>query len=151
MNSLRCTAAVLLVLIAAPAWAQTAPTPADDQPGKEPLSTSASNITPDTQRPWAPRLPAPPVPENAPPKDFIQAALNALAAGRTGEAQEAMERAESRVLTRSVRPSRANQPSQQPLVQQLAQARQALGANNRMEAVRILQQALKNPEASETD
>jgi hypothetical protein len=97
--------------------------------------------------PLAP-LPTPSVGEDAPPAAFIDAALKALAAGRTGEAQEAIERAESRVLTRSVRPSQAGQPSQQPLIQQLTQARLALASGDRLRAATLLEQAAKNPEAT---
>jgi hypothetical protein len=141
---------LLLLLAASPAAAQT--TSDGDQPGKEPSSNAASNLNAATaSHTWAPSLPTPPVAENAPPTAFIQAALNALAAGRTGEAQEAIERAESRVLTRSVRPSRADQPSHQPLIQQLAAARDALAGGDRLDAVSKLQAALKNPEASEPD
>ncbi len=93
-------------------------------------------------------LPVPALDENAPPKAFIDAALRAIAAGRTGEAQEAIERAESRALIRSVKPSQAGNPSQQPLVQQLSQARQALAAGDRMRAVTILQAAAQSPQSS---
>ena len=123
------TLAVLGVLLAGPALAQTTPQ------------------TPPAPPPLAP-LPTPALDENAPPKAFIDAALRAIAAGRTGEAQEAIERAESRALIRSVKPSQAGNPSQQPLVQQLIQARQALGARDRMRAVTLLQAAAKTPEAT---
>jgi hypothetical protein len=92
-------------------------------------------------------LPAPSVDENAPPQVFIQAALRAIAAGRTGEAQEAIERAESRALIRSVKPSQAEQPSEQPLVQQLTQARLALASGDRLRAATLLEAAAKSPEA----
>jgi len=97
----------------------------------------------------APRLPIPAVNENAPPATFIEAARQALAAGRTGEAQEAIERAESRTLDRAVKPSLASQPSQQPLVQQLRDARTALAAGDKLRATEILAAALKNPEAQQ--
>lgn len=96
----------------------------------------------------ATRLPAPPVDDNAAPIAFIQAATQALAAGRVAEAQEAIERAESRALDRPVRPSLADKPSQQPLVQQLNQARQALASGDKMQAMTLLEVAAKNPEAS---
>ena len=118
------TVVVLLSLAAAPALAQTTPPPL--QP-----------------------LPAPMLDDNAAPQAFIEAALHALAAGRIGEAQEAIERAESRVLTRSVKPSQAAQVSQQPLIKQLGQARQALAAGDKLGAVTMLETAAKNPEATE--
>ena len=92
-------------------------------------------------------LPAPAIDENAPPLAFIEAAKHALAAGRVGEAQEAIERAESRALTRSVRPSQARMPDQQPLIQQLAEARQAVAADDRMRAVTLLEAAAASAQA----
>ena len=91
------------------------------------------------------RLPDPPVADEAPPSAFIAAARTAIAAGRAGEAMEAIERAESRVLVRSVRPSRASVPSEQVLVRVLAEARMALGQGARAEALTKLAEALANP------
>ncbi len=138
---------VLCGLAALPALAQSG-----DGAGKQPSSDAASNIgAGDTRTQWAPQLPAPAVDDNAPPAAFIDAAVRALAAGRTGEAQEAMERAESRALDRSVRPSKAGEPSQQALIQQIAAARQALSAGDRLGAVRLLEQAAKTPQATQRD
>src|SRR5579872_7078825 len=50
-------------------------------------------------------LPAPALSDNAAPAEFLDLASHAIAAGRIAEAQEAMERAETRALDRSVRPS----------------------------------------------
>jgi hypothetical protein len=114
-----------------------------------PLSNNSSNITPgDTRSVIAPRLPAPPIDENSPPGAFLRAARAALAAGHTGEGQEALERAESRALDRSVRPSTAGQPSQQSLVQQITEARGALSSGDRGRAIQLIDVALQNPEAA---
>jgi hypothetical protein len=138
-------AAALLTLAAAPL-------PDPDAPGKQPASTDASNIGPaNTRTLWAPSLPVPMISEDAPPAAFLKAAEQALAANRTGEAQEAMERAESRALDRSVRPSQASQPSQQSLVTQIAQARQALEAGDKMTALRLVQAAAANPDAGRAE
>ena len=91
------------------------------------------------------RLPVPAVAEDAPPSAFVAAARSAIAAGRIGEATEAIERAESRVLVRSVRPSRAQTPSDQALVRTLAEARGALGQGDRTSALAKLAEALGNP------
>ncbi len=91
------------------------------------------------------RLPDPPVTDDAPASAFVNAARTAIAAGRPGEAMEAIERAESRVLIRSVRPSRANTPSDQALVRTLAEARAALRQGNRAEALDKLAEAAANP------
>jgi len=88
------------------------------------------------------RLPEPSVPDNAPPSVFIAAARQAIAAGRLGEAMEAIERGESRLLVRSVRPSRASISSDQALVRLLAGARAALQRGDRDGAVQMLGAAL---------
>jgi hypothetical protein len=138
-----------------PAPAVLTQSPTGARPGNEigtgqslPLSNQSSNITPgDTASVIAPRLPEPPLDENAPPAAFLAAARDALSAGRTGEGQEALERAESRALGRAVRPSLANQPSHQPLVRQITLARDALASGDIPHAIRLIDAALRNPEA----
>ena len=94
----------------------------------------------------ASRLPTPAVGEDAASLAYLQAAAQALAAGRTDEAQEAMERAESRALDRSVAPSKARLPDRQPLVQQIAAARAALARGDRADALARVQSAMRDPE-----
>ena len=132
-------AAALLALTASPLLAQPVPPGANPETGARPgniigtgnslpVSGRASNISPaDTRSLIAPRLPLPPVPEGAPPRQFLLAARQALQTGQTGVAQEALERAEARVLDRSVAPSRASEPITSPVVTQISNARQALG------------------------
>lgn len=91
------------------------------------------------------RLPDPPVADEAPPSAFVAAARTAIAAGRAAEAMEAIERAESRVLVRSVRPSRAGTPSDQLLVRRLAEARAALAQGDRGGAVARLAEIAADP------
>lgn len=79
-------------------------------------------------------LPAPAIDEDSSPLAFLLAAKSAVEAGRWGEAQEALERAESRVLTRSERPSRASAPSTQQIVGTLQRARRAVEARDRAKA-----------------
>ncbi|MCW3474124.1 hypothetical protein [Limobrevibacterium gyesilva] len=165
MRSIPAITATLLSLAAIPAGAQTlspppgslgtVPTtaPAGAAPDMAqatapermlPLSNTPANITPgDTASVIAPPLPMPPVSADAPTRDFLMAARQALAAGRTGEAQEALERAESRALTRDVRPSLAGQPSEQPDVVLIGQARSALGAGDKAQTLTLIDQALK--------
>ena len=108
-----------------------------------PLSNRAGNIGPqDTRSPIASRLPDPAVEDNAAISAYLSAAQNALAAGRTGEAQEALERAETRALDRSVPLFQTSTPSGDPLVAQINQALQLLGARDRMGAMQAVQQAL---------
>src|SRR5690348_11620523 len=111
--------AAFLACATAAAWAQTPQTngvppganpETGARPGNEigtgmslPLSDKAGNILPEQDgSSIAGRLPPPPLEENASVRDFLVAARGALAAGRTGEAQEALERAETRALDRSV-------------------------------------------------
>jgi hypothetical protein len=90
-------------------------------------------------------LPAPMVDENAPPGAFLRAARTALEAGRGREAMEALERAESRLLGRSVRPSQSNRPSQQPAVVLVSRARASLEAGDLPAALRGIDSALSDP------
>ncbi len=104
-------------------YAQNAP--------NNPQSGQASNITSaDTRSQIAPALPSP---GNAgTPEQFLNRAEQALRAGRTGEAQEALERAETRLLDRSVNgPAAANQPDNGPRVDAIRRARMALASRDR--------------------
>jgi alkylation response protein AidB-like acyl-CoA dehydrogenase len=148
MNKTFFTSAAAISLFAVPVFAQTLP-PSGARPGNEigtgqslPLSSNASNISGATSL-IAPRLPEPPISEDAPPSAFLDVARRALAAGRTGEAQEALERAESRALIRDVSPSRAGIASEQPLVRVITSARMALGSGDRAESIRLIESALK--------
>jgi hypothetical protein len=107
-----------------------------------PVSDKASNITPaDTRAPIAPELPPPPVPDNASPLDFLHAAREALAHGKTGQAQEALERAEARALDRPVPLFRTNEPIEDPLVTQIRQARLALASSDIEHSIQLIASA----------
>ena len=120
-----------------PAQAQS---PADTGTGgnyglHEPFSKKASNIAAyDTKSNIAPALPTPAVGNDATPRDYVRAARDALAAGRTGEAQQSLEMAETRALDRSVTPEAANVPDPNPGVTQIRNALQVLGEGNRGQA-----------------
>lgn len=95
-----------------------------------PSSTRASNTTgANTRSEIAPRLPDPAAGANT-PQAYLAAAQRALNANRTGAAQEALERAETRLLSRSTDPSMASTPDDAPMVQQIGQARRALAARD---------------------
>jgi len=122
----------LLGLLAAPALAQT-----------EPTSTQASNIvSTDTRSDIAPALPGSALGDSAGAHDYLKAAREALAAGHTGQAQEALERAETRALDRSVVATKGGDPSSSPLVAQIHDALDALGHGNTAHAIVIIDQAL---------
>lgn len=92
-----------------------------------PSSTQASNINGASRRSEiAPRLPDPNAANNS-PEALLAAAQRALNQGHTGAAQEALERAETRILSRTTEPSMAGQPDSSAMAMHIAQARRALG------------------------
>lgn len=92
-------------------------------------------------------LPAPPLPPGSPSLAYLQAARSALARGRTGETQEALERAETRLLDRSVDPAAADRPDTQRAVLDIGVARQALAGRDRFAASRAIDDAMAASEA----
>ncbi|HTR15653.1 MAG TPA: hypothetical protein VMI52_01300 [Acetobacteraceae bacterium] len=90
----------------------------------------------------APRLPAPHVGTHATPEEYLRAAQSALARHHTGEAQQALEMAETRLLSRSTPVDAARQPDQDQAVQQVGQARQALGQGDLKSARAAIESAL---------
>jgi hypothetical protein len=134
-----------------PGWVPAGANPATGaRPGNDigtgmslPMSDHAGNITPqDTASPIAARLPEPPVGDEAAIHDYLLAARNALAAGRSGEAQEALEMAETRALDRSVPLFQTGVPSDNPMVARITQVLHTLGNGDRLEAMRLLEQAI---------
>ena len=117
--------AVTAGVLAAPAFAQSPPY------GSEPPGQVRQ------------ALPAPPVDEGADAAAFLRAAQGALAAGRIGETQEAMERAQTRLLDRSVPLGQTGIPSDHPAVKLISQGLQALAAGDRMTCARMIQAALQ--------
>ena len=97
------------------------------------------------------------LPTPAPGADTVAALLadasTSLQAGRTGEAQEALEQAETRALDRSVPQSAGDNAISDPLVNDIYLARQALGAKNipgalqSINAARTWQVATNGPQA----
>jgi hypothetical protein len=159
MRRLAAMVALSVIFVAFAARAQTLPPQAlppgvnpetGARPGNEigtgaslPLSDTAGGIA--SQNPTsdiAPNLPSPPIGEDATPHDYLKAARSALLVGRTGEAQQALEMAETRALDRSVPLFKTGDPSQDPLVGQIQQALQALGAGDRAKCVQIIEAAL---------
>jgi len=92
-----------------------------------------------------PRLPLPPLPENDSPHAFLQAARSAVKRGQTGEAQEALERAETRLLDRSVSISSAQEPEDRRALLGIGVARQALAAGDRAGTLQAIDDALAAP------
>jgi hypothetical protein len=108
-----------------------------------PYSEKAGNISPqDTTSTIAPNLPTPSIGENATVHDYLMAARTALLIGKTGEAQQSLEMAETRALDRSVPLFQTGVPSKNPLVDEINQALQALAGGDRGRAVQIIETAL---------
>jgi hypothetical protein len=168
MRSLALSATILASLIGAPVFAQTAvpltqqgvPPGANPETGARPgndigtgmstpMGTHASNIDQaDTRSPIAPNLPSPAVGPNASPADYLRAAQASLLAGRTGEAQQSLEMAQTRLLDRSVAQDQTNNPSDNPAVSQISQALRALAAGDRAQAMQLIQSTIPLATAS---
>jgi len=101
------------------------------------VSTRSSNTTPyDTRSQIAPRLPTPAVGADTRPWRYLENARRALAAGHTGEAQEALERAETRLLNSTPTGGAPEMPG--GLIHDVGDARRALGLHDTASALRIL-------------
>jgi hypothetical protein len=108
-----------------------------------PKSGAASNINSgDTGSVLAPSLPVPAVGEDATAVTYLRAAQAAIAAGKTGEAQEALERAQTRRLSRPVDMRRTEVPSDDPVAGDIGQARNALAAGDKAAALGRIADAL---------
>jgi hypothetical protein len=108
-----------------------------------PRSDKASNIQwSDTRSTIAPTLPASALADDATTRDYLRAARTSLVAGRTGQAQQSLEMAETRVLSRSVPQGRVDVPSDSQLVAEIRDARRALGEHDSAHAIQIIDVAL---------
>jgi hypothetical protein len=111
-----------------------------------PQMPSTHSLVPASPRPaiW-PRLPLPPLPENDSPHAFLQAARSAVERGQTGEAQEALERAETQLLGRPVAMSSARETAGRRAVLDIGIARQALAVGDRAGTLHAIDDALAMP------
>ncbi len=108
-----------------------------------PLSNNVSNVTPgDTESTIAPTSPEPVVPPDATVQQLLLVGSQYIASGKTGTADEALEQAETKILTRAVPQMAAGVPSQDPVVAQIETARGVLGSGNNAGAVQLLNQIL---------
>jgi hypothetical protein len=92
-------------------------------------------------------LPEPSLPEGSRPSDYLRAAQGALAAGRMREAESALEMAQTRILDRSVPLGQTGNPSDNPTIGQITQARQALAAHDRTTCLQLIQTAIASATA----
>jgi hypothetical protein len=117
-----------------------------------PRSPNASNITSsDTRSTIAPTPPEPAVGPDASVQQLLMASNQAISAGQTGTADEALEQAETQILTRTVPQTQTNYSSADPVVAQIQQARMALGSNDKAQASQVINQVLASnaPELTE--
>jgi hypothetical protein len=153
MRSIKFALAALLGLTAMSALAQ-APSPLDVTSGARaghvpgvgdslPKSDKASNIVPaDTRSDIAPTLPQSAIGADGTPNDYLKAARASLVAGRTGQAQQSLEMAETRALDRSVLQDQASVPSNSQLITHINDARHALGGGDSVGAIAFIDLAL---------
>jgi hypothetical protein len=112
-------------------------------PSHQPMSHHATNLNEQTARSRiSPSLPTPAVGPDADATGYLQAAQTALSQNRTGEAQAALENAETYLLNRSVPQGAVNQPDQNPAVRNITEALQALGSGNRTRSMELIQQTI---------
>jgi hypothetical protein len=110
-----------------------------------PRSDKASNIVPaDTRSSIAPTLPQSGAGENAATFDYLRTARASLVAGRTGQAQQSLEMAETRALDRSVPQGQTDTASNRRLVSRIRDARHALGGGNSSQAIELIDLALSS-------
>ena len=108
-----------------------------------PRSDKASNISPrDSTSAVAPTLPASPAGPDAAVLDYLRSARASLVAGRTGEAQQSLEMAQTRALAGTVSPDQLNVPSADPMVMRIRDALRALGDGDTARAIRSIDVAL---------
>jgi hypothetical protein len=113
-----------------------------------PMGNTVSNVDrQDTRSAIAPNLPSPQLGPDASPADYLRAAQTALAAGRTGEAQQALEQAQTRLLDRSVAYGQTNMPSDNPAVAQITRALHALAAGDTAQCMQLIQSAIPATQA----
>jgi hypothetical protein len=110
-----------------------------------PMSNAASNIdATDTRSTIAPTLPDAAIGDNAAPRAYVREARDDLAAGRTGQAQQDLEMAQTRMLDRVIPPGHDGGPSHNRTIDRINDARTALGNGDVQRATSIIDDTLRN-------
>lgn len=165
------TLTAVILAVTPPAWAQSATDAQSSQgtsdiqsttgarPGNDigtrdslPRSPVAANINSgDTHSDIAPTPPEPSVGPDAGVTALLRSAAQSLSTGQTGQANEALEQAQTDLLQRSVLQTQTNYTSTDPLVTQIDQARQAIGNHDNAGATSMINQILagNSPELSQ--
>jgi len=138
MTSVAAQLTALAMSAAAPASAQPVDLLTPTIEPTVPANTTPPDIRPATRLP----LPGPPAHSNEPPREFLEAARHALEAGQIGNAQEALERAETTLLNGSGPPVTASSPDTQHAILAVGAARRELAAHDRQGAMRAIDNAL---------
>jgi hypothetical protein len=107
-----------------------------------PRSNKAGNISPGDRQSVAPTLPGSGLGPDATSADYLRAARASLGAGRSGQAQQSLEMAETRALDRSVPQGETNTPSDSQLVSRIRDALHALGSRDNKQAITFIDEAL---------
>jgi hypothetical protein len=137
MRNLLYASVALLGLAASGAYAQTTAAPAGAPPAGRGVIV--------------PPLPAASVGANATPQQYLQAAQTALDHRQTGQARDALEQAETRLLDRSVAPSMAGQPDQNPAIKNIGDAREAIRRGDLAGAKQSITEAMNATTAGTPD
>jgi hypothetical protein len=120
-------------------------------PSHQPMSRRATNLNPRTTRSEiSPSLPSTGLGPNATATEYLAVADSALSRNRTGEAQAALENAETYLLNRSVPQGMVNQPDQNPAVQTISTALQSLASGDRAQTRQLIQQAMQQAQQAQT-
>ncbi len=118
-----------LAFLTAPAWAQSGGSSLMQDAGSLMGGGGAGGLMG--------KLPVPQVSDDS-ALSYLKAARSALAGGKTGLAQEALERAESRLLTRDVAPSQAGSAISDPSISEISKALQALASGQTSTALQVV-------------
>ncbi|MEI6159472.1 MAG: hypothetical protein WCP77_06550, partial [Roseococcus sp.] len=81
--------------------------------------------------------------ENQGSREWLKEAQDALRAGQLGQANEYLERAATRLLSRSTDPSMAGEPMRDTRLSHIGEAREALYRRDRREAGRQIEMAIQ--------
>ena len=106
--------------------------PRSDHAGNLNAATTHSELAPNLPPPQSDEIGA-----------LLAEARADLQANRTGAAQEALERAETRALDRSIPVGTERVPAQNPLVDAVGQARAALASGDTQGAIAIISRAIQ--------
>jgi hypothetical protein len=120
-------------------------------PSHQPMVHHPTNLNArtTTRSDISPSLPSTGLGPNATATEYLAVADSALSRNRTGEAQAALENAETYLLNRSVPQGMVNQPDQSPAVQTISNALQALASGDRAQTRQLVQQAMQQAQQAQ--